>query len=132
MQAENESFNSYFAALRELAATCSFGPPPPPAQIQLLQPNLRMILTNVLTRNYVIKIIQGIRDKAVQNYYLSTPDLTLKQVCDRALAVELSSQGFNSQSSAGAKEPSVNKVNDRVRQKRSNPPKLEMRAKVVF
>ncbi|XP_065219763.1 uncharacterized protein K02A2.6-like [Planococcus citri] len=124
-QGENENFSSYLAALRELASNCEF----------TTTAEVAAGTDDRLNEELRDQIVQGIRDKSVQTYYLQTSNLTLQMAIDKAKAAEISSQGFSNPSSSTeisigkSGDLATNKINERIQRKNSrnnklpNPPK---------
>lgn len=70
IQAEGESFNDFLTEIKKLSKHCGF------------QGEER------LKEELIDQIIKGIGDERTRSYFLSTPDLTLQQVINKALADE--------------------------------------------
>ncbi|XP_065224345.1 uncharacterized protein K02A2.6-like [Planococcus citri] len=111
VQQENEDFNSFHAALKELTIGCEF------------DTDAR------LDEEIRDRIIAGVRDTSLQNYYFSTPNLALKDVIARAKAAEQAGKGVTQLQSAPTGETatnssrsnsdnSMNKINETVRKKK--------------
>ncbi|XP_065225166.1 uncharacterized protein K02A2.6-like [Planococcus citri] len=103
-QLEHESFNDFYAALKQLAIGCKY------ATVARLNEELRA------------QIISGIRDSTVQAHYLSA-NLTLQEVIDKAVASENAKKGVeelrkSETPSVSAPVPTLNKVSEFERKKK--------------
>ncbi|XP_065203998.1 uncharacterized protein K02A2.6-like [Planococcus citri] len=101
-QKDGESFNSFYASLKELSRDCNF------ADQTRLDEELKA------------QIIGGTNDGTLQKYCFATPKLALKDVVAKAVASEQATKGvdhFNAPNVKASESSSVNRVNERVNKK---------------
>lgn len=101
IQAEEETFSEYLAALKKLSKNCGFKD-----QVRL-------------DEELVDQIIKGLHNERTRSYFLSTPNLTLENVVNKALADEKAkvSTDILKNENSSKDESSVSKINVRHKEK---------------